>query len=753
MKKIYLLATLALFSLLPELQANTDWTGNAGTTDWTNPGNWTSGVPDLNDDVEIPTGLSYYPVIISGVTALVKKITIKGTLTMNGGTLNHNKEFKVDVGGSFVQNDGIVHGAADIFDPPAQSFKNNGTVIQTGGTINCKDFKIEKATAIFNQSGTTSLVTIVHDYKTKNDGTFNSTGGTVKWTGEKEGGPDVVFDDGTNQFFNVQFAGTKNPNIQKKGGTLLIRGNWVNNNTSLDLISDKTVNVIFNGSNPQNIGGAFSTTFDNLEINTSGGAKVTLTGDQAVDTDLSILAGTLEVTSVSTLTVSGTLTNNVGSTGLVLKSDATGTGSLIESSGVNATVERYLTDLQWHFIGSPVESEVAGVFHLPGGHSNIYLRTHIEATNTWGPYIVPVNTPLIQCRGYECWVADNVNQDEKVEFDGVLNTGDYTTGTGSFYTLEYTSGHGLNLICNPYASALEADIDTWTKSNIDNSVWVWSGAPGSGNYLTWNGSTGSLTGGIIPSMQAFFVFANNASPSLTIPQSDRTHNSQAYYKDSGMPNTIRLDVEGNGYNDAIFVSFNESATDEYDGEYDVIKIYGLDEAPQLYSIIPGEILSINSLSELDEYRVVNLGFECGVPEIFTIEASEIESFEENTTIYLEDLKEGVMHNLSENPSYAFAHEIGDDPNRFLLHFGEPSSIDENNQQNVRIYSNEGVVYIHQAAGIKGEITIYDMIGGEILSQKIGDETLSQIKITEGTGYYLVTLQTEKFVVVEKVFIK
>jgi len=165
------------------------------------------------------------------------------------------------------------------------------------------------------------------------------------------------------------------------------------------------------------------------------------------------------------------------------------------------------------------------------------------------------------------------------------------------------------------------------------------------------------------------------------------------------------------------------------------------------------MLSINSLSELIEYRVVNLGFECDVPAMFTIEASEIESFDELITIYIEDLKTGTIQNLSNDPSFEFAHEIGDGPNRFILHFGNPNSIDEPIQQNIKIYSNEDFVYVHQPMGLSGEIIIYDLMGQEILSQKTGNETLNQIKITKGTGYYVVKLQTEGFLVIEKVFIR
>jgi hypothetical protein len=293
---------------------------------------------------------------------------------------------------------------------------------------------------------------------------------------------------------------------------------------------------------------------------------------------------------------------------------------------------------------------------------------------------------------------------------------------------------------------------------VDNSVWIWDDA--AGNYVYWNGTDGTngngwgtMTGGVIPSMQAFFVLTNGSNPYVTIPQANRIHSSQAFYKDSYTPsNTLKLKVDGNDYNDIMFVTFNQQSTDEYDGQYDVKKIYGLDEAPQLYSIIPNEILSINSLPEFNEYRTVNLGFECDVQGMFTIEASEIEGFEESIAIYLEDLKTGTIQNLNDNPVYEFAHEVGDDPNRFILHFGNPNGIGETSAQNVNIYSNEDIVYVHQPMGLTGEIIIYDLMGQEILRTSPG-ESLTTIKIDNGTGYYLVKLINDKISVSEKVFIR
>ena len=149
----------------------------------------------------------------------------------------------------------------------------------------------------------------------------------------------------------------------------------------------------------------------------------------------------------NSLTVEGNLVNHAGVEGLVIKSGQGGiTGSLIQNStGVEASVEQYLTQLKWHLLGIPVKYAEAGVFFFPG-QSEIYLNGFIESTSSWGPWIVSVTTPLELGRGYECWVSDNVNQDETIVFQGVLNAGEFTTGKHGFYPLGYTPGHGFNQI-------------------------------------------------------------------------------------------------------------------------------------------------------------------------------------------------------------------------------------------------------------------------------------------------------------------
>jgi PKD repeat protein len=775
-----------------------NWTGIV-STDWNTGDNWeTLIVPTSSDNVTIPASAPNWPTF-TGNFALgtdCKNMTMEGASVFtctgdlsisSGKTLTCNGSNEIFVAGDWNNNGDFIPGNSKVF-----LYGNTNTVISASSVVN-NSLQTTFAGGNGSNGNMFDIVAINEVTVTSFDGNLDAGNGDVH----------IYYKTGTYVGFETNqaawtFVGTTSVTSSGSGSATSIpipvnitipagqtyafyihaeNGNDYTNGSGAGniYVSDANIQILegCGKGNPLFTGDTYSPrVFNGIVHYSYAGGSSNITYNYLVIDKINA-----EVNNLSDLNVNGDFTinpnayftNGAGNTlnvsgNTVFKSDASGMASFIDngtSTFVNSVkVQVYLTDGRWHFIGMPVSSAVAGVFHLPSGHSDIYLRTHIEASNTWDNWIVPVTTPLLLGRGYETWVGTpgGFSQPETIEFEGALNTGDYTTGAGGFYGLQYTTGHGLNMISNPYPSALEADIDTWSKSNIDNSVWIWSDSDG--NYVYWNGTDstnsngwGTMTGGVIPEMQGFFVLANGANPSLTIPQSGRIHSSQAYYKDSYVPeNTLRLEVTGNDYKDVAFVSFNESATGEYDNNLDVQKLFGLDEAPQLYSVIPNKLLSINSLPELTESKVVQLGFECGVNGQFTFTAGDIESFTDYTPIYLEDTKEGIIRKLNDNPVYTFTHSPLDDNNRFILHFGEVNGVGDISTGGVNVYSNKNTVYVMKPADFNGIVFIYDMLGQEIIIQKATGEGLMSIPVTNGTGYYVVKVQSDEKLVTRKVLI-
>jgi len=125
------------------------------------------------------------------------------------------------------------------------------------------------------------------------------------------------------------------------------------------------------GTSAQTIEGDTASTLNNLTIDNASGVTLTNTALTTVSGSLVINSGKVfEIAAGQKLTVSGSITNSAGNSGLVLKSDATGTASLIHNSdNIAVTIERYISGSaeDWHFISSPVaDQEISGSW-LPSG--------------------------------------------------------------------------------------------------------------------------------------------------------------------------------------------------------------------------------------------------------------------------------------------------------------------------------------------------------------------------------------------------
>jgi len=469
------------------------------------------------------------------------------------------------------------------------------------------------------------------------------------------------------------------------------------------------------------------------------GETTGITNYDGVCRDVTINSGAqITIHPKSSLTVAGNAVLN-GTNSIVVKSNTQGTGTLITEAGVSgsgtAQVQRYVTPNQWHFISSPIVGGLSSIF------MHAWLKDFVESTNTWNYPNMSVTQPLLIGKGFAIW--DTTTAGRVFMFNGLPNTGDITPNPVITFT---DAAKGMNLIGNPYPSAIDWDHASWVKTNVDATIYAWNN---SGNYIKWNGSIGDLVNGVIPADQAFFVHTNLASPAIIIPNASRCLSTQAFYK-SVPADLLVLNAVGNGYNDKTFINFNENATYAFDKEFDGYKLWGIAEAPQLYTYDVNEKYSINVMPSLSPPLTVSMGFKAGVNGNYSITASELNTFDQNILITLEDLKTNQVTDLRQNPVYNFSATSTDDANRFLVHFGRSTTgIDETASNGINIYSFEGNIYIN-SDGSDGTVYIYNMLGQQLASEKLKPATLNKLKVTT-TGYYMVKVVTGKNVSLKKVF--
>jgi hypothetical protein len=343
----------------------------------------------------------------------------------------------------------------------------------------------------------------------------------------------------------------------------------------------------------------------------------------------------------------------------------------------------------------------------------------------------------------------------------MINTGDQTV-SGLSYNNGSGEGHGWNLVGNPYPSALEWT-SSWTKSGVDATIYVYDGT----NYLTWNynlGGYGTKTDGSIPPTQGFWVKANSSSPSMTIPNSERIHSSQAFYKGSEeiMNGFLSITVNGNLYSDQIMLGMCGSATDQFDPEYDAYKIYGIEESPQMFALAGEDKLCVSIFEPVESKKVIPLGIKAGSDGNYTFTFEGIDGINPLLAVYLEDKSSTVagqsLIDLRKTNAYKFKMVQGTEEQRFNIHFiktGDQKPYEAAGSDgtcSASIYALQNEVYVNYHADAPARVIVYDLLGKEILSGDLLPDQLNKITVNTGSGYYIVKVVTGRIIESAKVFI-
>jgi hypothetical protein len=508
---------------------------------------------------------------------------------------------------------------------------------------------------------------------------------------------------------------------------------------------------------PQGItnSGGYITGSSTNYLKVSGSGDMTLSATTADQTTLGHLSvdftgsGTYKLTIPhdSYVTIDGNL--SLADSLLLQANSSSNMASLITNgtvTGAYAIVEQHLSADQWHMVSSPVASAVSGVY------TGIYLYKWNEPDSTWA-FITSTTEALTVTRGYHAYSASSISSPTDVEFTGLLNTGNHTVSSLT-YNSGSNKGDGWNEIGNPFPSAIEWN-SSWTKSNIDNTIYMYDGT----QYKTWNytlpAPSNSLPNGEIPPTQGFWVKANASNPSLTIPNSERIHSSNTLYKGGEeIQNIISLNIEGNGYSDKMSVGMFANATNDFDGNYDAYKLLGIEAAPQLYSWDLNHQYAVNLLAESIDNCEVLLGLRTGTAEEYTISFDGIANFDQSVEIYLEDKASGEMINIRETEFYNFYTEEGTDEGRFILHFNpETTGINPLNSNNsISIYSFDKTICINYQHSIPATMHVYDLLGKEILQSNVASNQLNKFNIDSDKGYYIVKVISNGELKTQKVFI-
>lgn len=364
----------------------------------------------------------------------------------------------------------------------------------------------------------------------------------------------------------------------------------------------------------------------------------------------------MSIGSTANLTVSGTLTNN-GT--LTLKSDATGTASLLHNTNnVPATLERYITgntnlsSMQYHLVSVPLNAGVTSAQFLGS-----YLYQFNTSTQQWQSLGGSTSTPLANTQGYMIFYP---NTSTTYTFNGQLNNGNIT------YNPPLTAANQFVLLPNPYPSAIYIGDEDFMPSNLQHAIWIWN--PAGPNYASYSDGV-DVNGGTpyIPVGQAFFMKSTGSSPSLSISNYVRVHNSQPFWKSgNNIANVLRMHSAANGRQDEIALRLRPQSSAGYDN-FDVDKLSGANFVPQLSFLVEGKEVAINNIPPDALPISIPVSFKMQATGLVNLSFEGIDSFDSNIQFLLEDLLTGTTVNLRQTPSYSFSHSPGNNPQRLVLH--------------------------------------------------------------------------------------
>jgi hypothetical protein len=574
--------------------------------------------------------------------------------------------------------------------------------------------------------------------------------------------------------------GTSTASPPADGGLKRVSEGIDNNANSTDFTTVAQANIYLRNSNSVCIASTYmlpSTSYLADVVISGAAPAVTLTDNTTIAGKLSVASGSLTVGSAQALTVTVSLTNSAGNTGLVVKSDATSTGSLITTSTPAATVERYMSEDVYHYISSPVAAQAVSpeFINTSGGGalpSDIDFYTWNETLlNSWinikqSDFTLnpAFETAFGVCKGY---VYANSSSAVTKNFTGTINSGDKSVTL----TKSPLGQRGWNMVGNPFPSTVAVNtsadatynlltLNTASLNDTREAIYLWNQTtPNTATHTTdeYTAINQASPATYLSPGQAFMVSASANSVSFSIPQTARKHGAAMFYKSTKTDDVNRfwLTVDGpQGNSNETMLAMIPGTTNGMDAGYDAQKLKGNVNISLYTHLVDGSEgdYAIQSIDQLSGNFVVPVGLDANLTGNYTFKAGRMDNLEA-VTVQLEDRNSGTFTTLSNGGEYSIAvGTTGAINNRFFLHLKSTVGIDDPSMAEASsIYSYGNQLYIQNPG--KAFLEVYSMTGQRVMASQINATGLYQTTIGQPAGYYVVRLTNASSTQVSKVFIK
>ncbi len=444
-------------------------------------------------------------------------------------------------------------------------------------------------------------------------------------------------------------------------------------------------------------------------------------------TNLEVKAGaTLIIASGSSMTLSGTLTNN----GTIRIEDGgslrPGNNSTLAGNG-SYEVKRngHSSNVSINFWSSPVENaQMSTVF------SNVIAQDLYQFNPGTG--WTTASGTMTAGRGYSAPGAGQVT------FNGKVHHGEYSPFTT-------VAGENFYLIGNPYPSPLAADVFLSTNGPagsqaVSGTLYYWSQTTpangsnfSSGDYASWAGGTGvagsgSNAGSQVPNgqmgvAQGFFVKAGNAGGQIRFTNAMRTANSGQWFRTDGqiMRLWLRLSSDDSLFSQTALVLRSE-ASPFFDEIYDAPRLG--DYAPMsLYSMLDSLQLAIQALPPFYDSLQIPLGYTNNQLRRLELFIDSLSGDWSRVRIYVEDRYTGQFRPLHQGSSLLLAGDTtGVFTDRYVLHLRQlqPSistGVNSSLRDRIQFRQANRLLQLYELPA-NAQVAIFDLQGRLILQKSV-----------------------------------
>ncbi len=403
------------------------------------------------------------------------------------------------------------------------------------------------------------------------------------------------FQDNLNINNNLTFSTSFVP--VNSGFICALGGNWTNNGS----FTRNNETTLFNGVTNQIIAGSSTTDFTNITVNKSGGS-VLVNGTANLYRTLTIQSATIfdaDGTGGGVFTIISTDDEPV-SDGRVatLPGTSTVTGNVTvqrytapEVSGATRVYRYITTPVSGQFVSDwqddfpitgrlsnpntdfPIGSGISSICGIPIVPTSPSLYGYVETNTGTGAadlgWIAHPASGLSSAaslqvgRGYAAFIRDCTNP-TLIDVRGPINQGTISFNSLISRTINGDIEDGLNLVGNPYPSAIDWNTTVgWTRTGISSVIYIKDNG-GGGGFITYDYTDNIPL--VIAMGQAFWVRVTG-TPTFSINEQAKTGNAAIFYRTSS-PDKLTISLTKDNITDKAVVKFNPQSIgtlDDFDG--------------------------------------------------------------------------------------------------------------------------------------------------------------------------------------------